>query len=61
MFEVISGTYEEFQGEQEVSVKYIEEFTTFEEAFAAFESQKSRTWSALYMEDKLVTGFNPLD
>ena len=60
MFEVISGTYEDFRGVSEPSCKYVEGFDTFEEALAAYDSQSNRVWAALYMGERLVMGFSPL-
>lgn len=59
MYEVLSGTYDEFNGKLEVSVKYAAEFADFPSALEAYDSQGTRAWAALYMGDRVILGSSP--
>lgn len=59
MFEVMSGTFDDFQGESVPNLKYNDTFGSFEDAFKAYQDQSSRVWSCLYIGDQLITGCDP--
>lgn len=60
VYEVISGSYDEFEGVNEPNCKYVEEFETYAEALEAYKAQSTQVWSAMYKGEMLIKGYSPL-